>query len=403
MDEALDRALYPSHPYGRPVLGTVEHIKNPSLSKMYEFYRRHYVPNNMAVVLSGDFEPAQALSVIEKYFSRWESRPLPAARTWPLLSPRGVERVSVSYNSEEKLEIAWPVVPVLDPDAEALEVMDGVMDNSVAGIINIGLVQAQKIKAAGSLLDLADEAGSWTLWALPKRGQTLEEAESLLMDAARRLKEGDFNDDDVRAVITNLEVSEKRRLESNESRAQRMVDSFGHFEPWPYVVEHLERLRRVTKADVLRVAKKYLAEGRVVAYRREGEPQIPAIEKPHFTPIAIDAKRESRFASEILAIPAPPLEPRWLAAGRDYQISDLPWGRLYVSPNPVNDIFSIDFEFERGSRDERDLCAAFALLDFAGVGSLSPAEYERRLYALGTTISTHCDERESGVSLTGSR
>jgi predicted Zn-dependent peptidase len=400
--EALNRKLYKVHPYGQQTtIGEIEHLKNPSLTKMYAYYRTWYHPNNMAIALSGDFEREPMLKLLEKSFGSWKPAPLPAPKVYPLPPPVGTERVEVKHEAEEKVVIAWPTVPLRHPDSDALMVMDMLVDNSVAGLINLELVQAQKVKAAGSYPSFYNDAGDWEVWAVPKRGQSLEEAETLLLDSVEHLKQGRFTDDDIKAVITSFEVGEKARLESNEARADYMSSSFAHFEPWADTVGRLDRLRRVTKQDVLRVAGKYIGPNRVIAYRRNARQEIPKVVKPGFTKVSIDESRQSRFAAKILAMPAAPIEPRWLLEGRDYETAKLPAGTLYAARNPFNDLFSLTFVFDRGSKQERDLCAALGLLDLSGAGALSADEYKKKLFSLGTSLNYGCGEQESSVSLSG--
>ncbi|MDD5655828.1 MAG: insulinase family protein [Elusimicrobia bacterium] len=401
LDERLERALWKNHPYGRTVLGSIEHLKNPSLAKMYAFHDKEYVPGNMAIALSGDFDRAEALKLIERTFGSWRPQPLPADAPAPIVRPAGVERVEVKYEAEEKVYVAWQTVPYGHPDRDALRVLDMLMDNSVAGIINLDLVQAQKVKAAGSYADFMNEAGAWVLWALPKKDQKLEEAETLLMAAVAKLKAGQFTDEDIKAVVTNFEVGEKYRLESNEGRAAFMTESFLHREPWPVAAADLDRLRRVTKERVLAAARKYLGEDRIVAYRRQGKPELPSIAKPEFTKLDIKPGHESRFAKEILGLPAPAIEPRWLAAGRDYTVTPLPEGRLYTAANPVNDLFSLTWRFNLGLRQQRRLCAALELAELSGAGELSAEEFKKKLFALGTSLGTGCSEQEASVGLSG--
>ena len=402
LNEALLKKLYKVHPYGQQTtIGEIEHLKNPSLKNMYDFYRRWYVPNNMAVALAGDFEPEAALAQLEKTLGQWKPEPLPAPKAWPLPPPNGTERVEVKYEAEEKVVIAWPTVAIRDNDADALTVMDMLMDNSVAGLVNLELVQAQKVKAAGSYPTFYNDAGDWQLWAVPKRGQSLEDAERLLLETVDHLKAGRFSDDDIKAVITNFEVGEKMRLESNDARVAFMADSFVRLEPWAEAEGRLDRLRKVTKDDVLRVANKYLGPDRVIAYRRNGKPVIPSITKPGFTKVDIDQSRESAFARRVLAMPVSPIEPRWLQEGRDYELASLPAGKLYASRNPFNDLFSLTFVFDRGQRQQRDLCAALSLLDLSGAGGMSADAFKKKLFGLGTSLSYGCGEQESSVQLAG--
>lgn len=400
--EALNKQLYKFHPYGQQTtIGSIAHLKNPSLAKMYEYYRLHYHPNNMAIALSGDFDREKTLTLLKKYFSTWESKALPQPKTWPLPKPNGPERIAVKYEAEEKAVIAWPAVARSHPDADALTVMTMLMNNSVSGIMDLTLNQAQKVKTSGAELSLYNDAGDWSVWATPKRAQSLEEAEALLLEAVEKLKSGEFSEEDIRAVITNFEAAEKERLESDGARASLMIGSFIGFEPWPRTVGRLDRMRRITKQDVLRVARLYLGPNRIIAYRRNAKPALPSITKPNFTKIDIDAGRLSRFAADILRLPAVPPEPKWLQAGRDYTITRMAAGELVAAPNPVNDLFSLNFEFERGSRQERDLCAALSLLELSGAKALTAEQYKKKLFGLGTSIGYNCGEQESSVAISG--
>ncbi len=402
LHDEVEKRLYKGHPYGQqPTLGTVEHLKNPSLEKMYAFYERWYAPNNMAIALSGDFDRAKALELVTRKFSGWTPRALPALPEWSLPKPKSAEKYEVKYEAEQKVEIAWMTVADQHPDSDALDVMDMIVDNSAAGLFNLKLNQAQKVKASGSYPSKRNDAGSWHAWASTKKDQTPEQAEALLLETVELLKNGDFTDEDVAAVVTAFELTEKARLESNEARVGMMVNNFVSFEPWERTVGRLERIRKVTKADVVRVAKKYLGADRIVVYRRDAKPDVPKIVKPSFTTVAIDPSRESSFMKELLAIPAKPIEPRFLQAGRDYAITPAEGGRLYSVKNPYNDLFSLSFYFERGSRAARELCAAVDLLDLSGAGPYAADEFKKKLFSLGTSLHYSCGEQSTAVHLSG--
>ncbi len=402
LDEAFALALFPRHPYGtQPTLGTVAHLKNPSLARMYDYFHKAYVPANMCIALAGDFDRAEMLALLEREFGGWESRPVPPRPAFPTPRPKGTKRVAVTFEAEEKVVIGWQAVPGSDPDADIVTVMDMLMDNAVAGIINLSLVQAQKVKAAGSSPDLNRDAGIWEVWAVPRQGQTPAQAEALLLGAVERLKRGEFEESDLKAVITNFEVGEKRELESNEARVNRMAMSFVAVDEWAHAAGRLDRLRRVTKADVVRVANALLGADRVVAVRHHGKPNSPVIPKPSFTRIQVEDVRQSAFFGELVALPAPPIEPRWVQAGRDVSVSNRPFGRLYAGPNPENDVFDLAFIFPIGTRQEKELGAALDLLDLAGTGTLDGDAFRKALYALGTTVSLAEGERRTTVSLSG--
>ncbi|MEE8425604.1 MAG: pitrilysin family protein, partial [Elusimicrobiota bacterium] len=382
--ERLHHALYgKENPYGRSVIGTVAHLKNPSLAKMYAFYERWYVPNNMAVALSGDFDRKEMLALLEAELGSWEPRPIPKRARLKFPAIKGAQRTEFKFEAEETALIAWRTVGKNHPDSDALSVLDMVMDNSAAGIVNLTLNQAQKVKHAGSYPSQFVESGAWQLYAVPKEGQTLEQAEKLLLGAVSQLKKGEFTDEDLKAIVRDFEIGAKRKLESNSSRVRQMADAFLTYDPWERRVGRLQRLRGVSKEDVLRVAKKYLGPNRVVIYRRKGKPVLPKIVKPEFTKFALDSSRESAFFKEIVSVPAEPIEPKWVKEGRDYRVKKVPSGRLYVVKNPINDLFSVSFRFERGRRHERYLCAALDLLNLAGADQTPAEALKKKFYALG--------------------
>ncbi|MBI3563995.1 MAG: insulinase family protein, partial [Elusimicrobia bacterium] len=402
LHEEVEKELFKRHPYGtQTTLGTIEHLKNPSLATMRAFYDRWYVPNNMAIALAGDFDRDQALAVVTKAFSSWTPKALPPAQAWPLPKPNGEERYEVKYEDEEKVVVAWPTVADSHPDADALSVMDMLMDNSAAGLMNLRLNQAQKVKTSGSYPSMRNDAGAWYMWAATKKGQTPEDALKLLLETAEAVKNGEFDEADIAAVITDFEIGRKRGLESNTARAAAMAGSFVSLEPWERSVGRLDRLRAVTKDDVVRVAKKYLGPDRIVVFRRNGKPEIPKIDKPGFTHLEIDPKRESDFLKAALSVAPKPIEPRWLAPGRDYTIAPVEGGRLYAAKNPYNDLFALTIRFDRGWRSERRLCKALELLELSGAGPYSAEEFKKKLYALGASLSYSCGEQESAVHLSG--
>ncbi len=402
LNEAQDRLLFKRHPYGQhTILGSLEHLKNPSLRKMYEYFHTYYVPGNMCVALAGDFDSRKMLKIVERHFGAWKPAAVVSVPKWDLPKPRGVERVEVKYEAEEKILISWLLPALRHPDSYALQVMDMLMDNATCGILNLELNQAQKVKESYSYAWLANDAGAYVMGAVPRKGQTLEEAEALLLGCVRKLREGEFSDEDMRAVITNFEVGEKQKLESNEARVNAMAGSFVEFREWEETVERMNRLRDVTRDDVLRVAREYLGENRVVAFRRNAKPELPSIKKPKFTKIDIDPSRQSSGFRDLIAIKAKPIRPRWLKEGRDYTTENRPWGRIYSGPNPVNDLFFLHFGFYFGDMHDRELGAAVRLLDLAGAGDMTAQQFKKKLFSYGTNLGIGCDERWFTVQLSG--
>ena len=361
--EALYLALFPQHPYGtQPTIGTVEHLKNPSITKMYEYFRTWYAPGNMCIALAGDVDPEAALAVIERHFGRWQPRPVPADPEFPVVRPQGRTFVEVVHVGDEQVALAFPTVPAGHPDQDALVLCDMMLDNGQTGLVNRNLQQTQAVRAAGSSPTFLVDAGFQLLYAVPKPGQTLEECEALLLEQVARLREGAFSPEDLDAVLTDFEVREKRGLESLETRVSEMTDSFVERTPWERSVRSLDRLRHVTKEQVVAAARRHLDRDFVVAYRRTGEPRLPTVTKPAFTPVEIESDRHTDFFRAVLETPAAPIEPVFAVAGRDYTVSEHPWGRLYHAHTPLNDLFDLQVVVETGTDHDPHLGLALGLV-----------------------------------------
>ena len=234
--------LFKVHPYGQqPTIGTVEHLKNPSLKHMYNFFETYYVPNNMAIFISGDIDISNTITLIDKHFSVWQSKPLPAEKTWVEAPLQGVERVEVQYLGEEYVMLAFRTVAQGHPDAEALQLVDMVLDNATAGLINLNLNHKQKVRQAGSSPPMYNDYGYQTLWGISKQGQSLQEVEQLLLEQLEMVKKGDFETWIIPAIVNDFKKSQKAGLESNGSRVSWMRGAFLSYEDWDHTIAWPDR------------------------------------------------------------------------------------------------------------------------------------------------------------------
>ena len=400
--KAVAERLYKVHPYRNTTLGSVEHLKNPSLKRMYEFYRTYYVPDNMAILISGDIDIEYTISLIDAEFSVWRGGKLPEAKKWKENKIEEIERVEVFYEGEEFVLLAFRTAPRRHRDAEALQILDMILDNSVAGLININLNQRQKVRQAGSYPWLHNDYGSQYLWGIPKQGQSLREVEELLIEQIKRIKEGKFEDWIITAIITDFKKNHKQKLEDNHSRVGLMRDAFLSYEEWKHVVRTLERMEELEKKDIVKVAKKYFKDGYVAGYRRDGQPGLPAIEKPPLDKIEIDPARQSAFFDTVIRMPYEEIEPVYVVPGRDYETRKLrPGIKLYYAENPLNDLFSFSISTDVGSLADRRLNIAREFLDKSGTAHFSPEDLKKEWYKLGTEFSINVGDHETTVSIAG--
>ena len=399
---AVQQQLYKHHPYRNTTLGSVEHLKNPSLKRMYEYYHTYYVPNNMAIAISGDIDIEQTIELIDREFSLWEKKKLPKSEKWKEPKIKEVERVEVTFPGEEYVLLAFRTASRTHKDAEALSIVDMILDNSTAGLINLNINQQQLARDAGSYPWTHNDYGAQYLWGIPKQEQTLAEVEALLLAQIEQIKNGQFDEWIIPAIVTDFKKSYKQRLEGNGPRVALIRDTYLAYEEWDESIASLDRMAKLTKKDIVKVANKYFKDGYVVGYRRDGLIDVPSIDKPPIDKIEIDPSRQSAFFADIAALDYAEIEPSVVVPGKDYTRTEYRSGMpIYYARNPLNDLFSLSISIDVGSLSDKRLPIARELLDKAGTPRLSSEELKKKWYALGTDFSLSTDDQRTTISLSG--
>lgn len=403
INTAVNDLVFKVHPYGQqPTIGTAEHLKNPSLVYIQNYFDTYYVPNNMAIFISGDIDTQQAIELIAEKFGHWEPKPLPEIGPWNEEPLDGAERTTVRYPGEEEVQLAFRTAPNNSEDKEALTLVDMILDNRTAGLINLNLNQQQRVSSAGSSPMFLNQAGVQYLYGTPKQDQTLEEVEQLLLEQLEEVKAGNFEEWIITAIVNDFKKNEKVSQEFNTARVAKMRQSFIAGADWDYSVAELDRMEALTKQDVIDVANKYFGNDYVAAYRIDEQHDIPPVVKPQIDPINIDPSLQSAFATEIMAMPYTEIEPVFVEADKDYRLIEFADGvELYYAPNPLNDLFTFSINVDVGTEENEKLNLAASLMDVAGTGDLSNEELQKEWYRMGTEFRFGAGENSSGFSLTG--
>ena len=401
--EAMMRDLFKVHPYGQQTtLGEVEHLKNPSLKAVREYYDTYYVPNNMAVIISGDINPSETIKLIDQHFSKWQARELPEPKVYEEAALTEREQVTVDFDAEPYLLMGYRIPGRNHEDADALRLMDMVLANSTAGLIDLNMVQNQKVQTAGASPFLQNDYGWEIFWATPKDDQILEDAEDLLHEQIEMLKQGEFDESLLSGIIARFKIDEEKSMESDTGRVAKIRNSFVAGQDWSYTVAQLDRMSKITKEDIVRVANKYFNDGFVVVYRMKGQHEVPEITKPKIDPIPIDPTRKSAYAEQVLTMPVAPIEPTYIVEGKDYTVTEFaPGVELVYTPNPMNDLFALSFVFDKGSRHDKSLEIATRLFNQAGTSRLNSEELKKAWFALGTEMSFSTGANRCGISIAG--
>ena len=405
--EGMAKLLYPNHPYGQQTtLGSQEHLKNPSITNIKNYKAQYYVPNNIAICVSGDFEPKEMVKAIKKYFGDWKPNPdIPVLQFEPEEPFTAPVEMTVYGPEAENLAIAWrlPGAPDLE-NAAIADIAGSILYNGSAGLIDLDIIQQQKALEAYAEPEIQPDYGSFYLMGTPKVGQSLEELRDLLLAEAAKLSAGDFDEGLIEATINNIKLQKMRQLEYNRARAMQYVYAFINGVDWADASKEIERYEAITKDDIVAWAKEFLGDNNyAIVYKRQGEDtSIQKISAPKITPIATNRDAQSAFLAEIQNAPVKPIEPVFVNFNKELSFFDLvPGVDVVYKKNKLNDIFELDIVYNKGRVDDPALGLAFDYLPYLGTESKTAEEIASRMYALACSFSFSAGANQSAISITG--
>ena len=410
---AMGRKLCPTHPYGtQTTIGTQEHLKNPSITNIKEYFKKWYVPNNVAICMAGDFDPDEVIATIDKYFGEWqpatgpngeklETVEQPVFPEQPVLTEP--QDTTVIGPEAETLWLGWRFDRAASLQTDTLEVIESMLSNGTAGLLDLDINQQMKMLSSWSGAETLMDYSLFILAGTPKNGQTLDEVRQLLLGEVEKLKQGDFSDDLIPSVVNNLKLQYYNALEVNRARAYMFMNAFINGTPWEQQVRSLDRMAGMTKQQIVDFARRHFTDGYACVYKRQGvDPNEKKIDKPQITPIAANRDNVSQFVKDIQAAEVKPIEPKFV----DFQ-KDLISGELqsqipyaYVQ-NKENGRFQLSMRYEFGTQADVRYDYAAGYLDYLGTDSLTAQQVKQQFYKLACEHSINVGDRTITVSLYG--
>lgn len=402
--EQVFASLVPHHNYGKQtVIGSVEHLKNPSLKAIRDFYDRYYVPNNMAVVMAGDFNPSEMIKKIDQSFAFMKPKEITSylyGKEQAIVQPIVRE---VFSPEPESLVLGFRFPGAASKDAQLLEVVAKMLTNGSAGLIDLNLVSAQKLLSAYAYPFVLKDYAVLLLAGHPSQQQNLDDVKKLLLDEIRKLRNGDFSDDLLASIVNNERKDKIVRNLSFKSTAEELSTAFANETDWLNVVGFIDQLAKITKQDVIDFANEYLTDKNyVVVYKRQGE-DLTAVkmEKPIITPIQMNRNEQSPFLKTISEMPESAIAPVWV----DYEkeVSKVKHSGLDVIAvqNKDNSLFSLSYKFPFGKWDSKMLPLALDYFNYLGTAKKSNESFKSEFYKMASSYATIIRDQNAYVTIAG--
>ena len=386
----LFRKLYEGHPYERDVIGLPEHLKNPRLSKLIEFYNTWYVPNNMALIIVGDFDAETTKPMIEETFGRLQYKELPERPTYPKTSFAGNPKHKFKVGYYPMVVWAYDGVNMTDKDLLPLQFVVSLLNNST----NTGLLDKLNIdgtvSSVGASVDARRDQGRILIQAIPyfdANQQTYESnvaTEKIVNAEINRLKMGDIPDWLIQTVKAEYAQNYKLAFESSDTKMNALVSSFIYNTPIDDIFTENDRVQALTKADIQRIAKKYFDADHMTLTFDEGDPKKNKLAKPAIKPLELLNSQETEYAKAFKALPQGTLKQTFMNLN-DVVVTEIDENvKLHYATNPKNNIFSLELVFGVGTAKKPMLEYVTSLMNRAGImPNIDPQEFRRQLSELG--------------------
>lgn len=403
--EALMEGLFKNHTYGtQTTIGTIDHLKNPSMVEINKFYNKYYVPNNMAIIMSGDFDPDKVIVDIEKHFGTFASKPVEAYSFKPEAPITSKIVKNIIGPDPASVNLAWRVAGEGTPDADLGELMASILFNGTAGLMDLNLNQGQKLLNSNNIFYVLKDYSLFGFTGEPKERQSLEEVENLILGQIELIKKGEFPDWLLEGVITDFKLSKTKELEQNYERASEMLDAFVNDLKWQKAVDRIERISKITKKEIVDFANKnFNSSNYVVVYKKTGKnTSTEKVEKPAITPVEVDRDHSSSFVQNINKTVPANIEPKFLDYDKDIIKSSLKSNiPLLFNKNTENKLFELYYKFDMGKNNDKMLPIVIKYIPYLATEGMDAAKTKQEFYRLGCSFNVFSDNENTWISLVG--
>ena len=402
--EEFLKAFYKVHPYGQqPLIGFTEHLKNPPLKKMYEYFNQYYVANNMLLVLAGDFVADSVIKDIEEKFGDWRTGEVPTFPEYKEEEFKGREYLSGKYTPIKLGFMGYRTPANGTKEAIAVEVMGEMLSNSASsGLLDQVSLDGEIMFAQLSPMNYNDYGASLVLFAPKIVGQKFEEAEAIIKDQFRKLREGDFTNAFLEATKQNLLNDIETGWESNYYRCMQMMQSFSEGTDWSEFVQKEAFIKSLTKKDIQEIASKYYNENYLILESKMGSSKNEKLKKPPFEPVVNKNEVRSEYFKYLESVPSAPASLEAIDFNKAVEtVSIGNQNTLRKTENPYNDMFELSLIYGKGSESDPIYEYLAAYLNYSGADSLSSNEYRALLFDLGTKVQVFDHGNEFVVFIEG--
>jgi zinc protease len=400
---AVDSMLMPNHPYGtQTTIGVGEHLKNPSMVNIHHYFDTYYNPNNIAIILCGDLDPDKAVADIERHFGKWAKKSIPAFVKNAPVPLTKIQTAEIKGPTKEHVYIGYRLDGDGTKDALIAKMLDMILSNGTAGLIDVNINQKQKLLSASSYVNALKDYSVLKLYGEPKQGQSLEEVKDLLVAQIDAIRKGKFDETLTDAIMQNMRLARMKTKENNRAVASELMDAFVKDIPWSYRAEEMDILSKITKDDVVAFANEKLKDNYAVCYKRAGEPNRHKVDKPKITPVTLNKDSSSAFKLAFDKMQTGSIKAKFVDFDKDITHLTFKDGTpLSYVHNDLNRTFSLSYVFNIGTDENKKIGPAVDYMLLLGTQKYSVSELKLGFYKLGLTYNVSAGRDRVILKLSG--
>ena len=250
---------FDANPYHRPTIGYASDLQAFSATDALNFFHQYYLPSNMVIALVGDLDPDQVMPIVERYFGQIPAKPKPTELTTVEPPQNSVREVKLNDPAQPFYVEGYHRPSYLDPDDAVYDAITDILSNGRTSRMYRALVRDQKIAAAAagfSGFPGTKYSHLFAFYGVPLPGHTNQEIQKAIQDEIVKLKTQDVTDEELQMFKTRTKADLIRGLASNEGLAQQLAIYQTRYGDWRELFRYLDKVDKVTKADIRRVANK---------------------------------------------------------------------------------------------------------------------------------------------------
>lgn len=400
----LMSALFPLTPNGtQTTIGKSEHLKNPSMVAIHNYFDMYYVPNNMAVCLVGDLDFDKTIKMVDQYFGSFQYKELPMKKLVTEQPMTSVVTREVKSPTAERLTMAWRTSGVGTKEALLADMTAEILSNNGdVGLIDINLNQKQLALSAGGYSTTFNDYGYFGLSLTTKEGQTLEEGRDLLLTQLDKIKKGEFDEWMLQAIVNNRKLDLMKTFESADGLATTFYNSFIEGRSWEQTLSDINELSKINKADVVKFANDFFKTNYVIVYKRKGvNDKLVRVSNPGITPIQLNRDVQSEFYKDFAKLTSSDLEPVFVDFKKEIQTKKVKNTDVSFIKNTTNSIARLSYIFKMGTDNNKKLSLATDLLEYLGTDKMSAEQIKKEFYKIGISYTANIGNDMTIITLSG--